>query len=124
MWEPDNIPKEIMLQIDKFCSATQRNFISCNGRSNISKFQASTLESIQKNENVVICHADKNLGPVGVNTTQYISWALNNHLLDTTTYIQVSEADARVAAFELFTDIWRWTYCHGYIDILTLIAQK
>jgi hypothetical protein len=33
---------------------------------------------------------DKNLGPVGVSTNQYIRWALDNHLLHASTYLQFS----------------------------------
>ena len=44
-----------------------------------------------ENEKVIIVHAGKNLGPVGVSTNQYIRWALDNHLLHASTYLQISD---------------------------------
>ena len=52
--------------------AFMRHFRPPNGKSNITKFQATILQSIRENENIIIAHADKNLGPVGVDTIQYI----------------------------------------------------
>ncbi len=75
----------------------------------MTKFQATILQSICENKNVIIAHADKNLGPVGVNTNQYIRWALNNHLLDTSTYLQVSEDDALQSTSDLYYEIYQWT---------------
>jgi hypothetical protein len=72
------------------------------------KFQATILQQIRSNQDIIIAHADKNLGPVGVDTEQYIRWALDEHLTDTTTYVQVPEADAHKAALDLYTEIYKW----------------
>jgi hypothetical protein len=69
---------------------------------------------------IMIIQADKNLGPVGVDTEQYIRWALEDHLLDTTTYVQVSEGDAKQAAGKLFTEIYQWTRDYSGVDSLSL----
>jgi hypothetical protein len=61
---------------------------------NLTKFQASILQQIRSNPNIIIAHADKNLGPVSVDTKQYIRWALDEHLSDSETYVQVSEGNA------------------------------
>jgi hypothetical protein len=42
----------------------------------------------------------------------YIQWALNEHLLDTTTYVQESEELAQAAASNLFKEIYQWTRKH------------
>jgi hypothetical protein len=50
----------------------------------LTKFQAQILQEIRGNDNIIIAHADKNLGPVGVDTEKYIQWALKKNLLNTT----------------------------------------
>jgi hypothetical protein len=67
--------------------AIAKNFRPIRGRSNLTKFQAKILQDIRSNENIIIAHADKNLGPVGVNTEQYIHWALK-HLLNANAYVK------------------------------------
>jgi hypothetical protein len=47
-------------------------FVPRRVKSNLTKFQAGILEKICNNKNVIIAHADKNLGPVGVDAEQYI----------------------------------------------------
>jgi hypothetical protein len=71
--------------------AITRHLRPCNVKSNITKFQASILQAFCGNEYIIIAHMDKNLIPVGVNTTQYICWALDNHLLNTSMYIKVTK---------------------------------
>ena len=90
-----------------------RNFCPQRGKSNLTKFQANILQQIRSNQDIIIAHADKNLGPVGVDTEQYIRWALDEHLSDTTTYVQVSEADTIKASNDLFTEIYQWTRTAG-----------
>ena len=87
---PNEVNYNITRRIGNFEGAIRRQFTSRKGKSNITKFQASILQSIRGNENIIIAHADTNLGPVGVDTTQCICWALDDHLIDTSTYVQVS----------------------------------
>jgi len=86
----------------------QRQFVSKCGKSKLTKFQAGIIEKIRNNKSVIIAHADKNLGPVGVDAEQYIRWGLKEHLLDPTTYHLISEEDARIAANELYKTIYQW----------------
>ena len=109
MWKPDQPPHKITQRIGEFEGAIERNFRPQRGKSNLTKFQANILQQIRSNQDIIIAHADKNLGPVGVDTEQYIRWALDEHLSDATTYVQVSEADARKASNDLFTEIYKWT---------------
>ena len=46
-------------------------------------------------KNIIIALADKNLGPVGVDTEKYIRWALNKHILDTNTYVLETEIEPK-----------------------------
>ena len=83
-WTFEDIPPDIRQHISNFVIEVQQHFKPRTGISNISKHQATVLDSIRKNKNVIICHADKNLGPVAIDTEQYIRLALNEHLPDTT----------------------------------------
>jgi hypothetical protein len=108
MWKPNQPPHKIAKRIGDFEGAIARNVCPQSGKSNLTKFQATILQQIRSNQDVIIPHADKNLGPVGIDTKQYICWALDDHLIDTTIYVQVSEADAHKAAFNLYTEIYKW----------------
>lgn len=81
------------------------------------------LEKIRHNKNVIITHADKNLGPVGVNANQYIWWVLQEHLLDPTTYQLVSEEEAKTAANKLYI-IYQWMQKNSLCDNLTKDSKK
>ena len=109
MWKLDQPPHKITQRIGEFEGAIERNFRPQCGKSNLTKFQANFLQQIRSNQDIIIAHADKNLGPVGVDTDQYIRWALDDHLSDATTYVQISEADAVKASNDLFTEIYKWT---------------
>jgi hypothetical protein len=109
VWKPDQPPHKITQRIGDFEGAIERNFRPQRGKSNLTKFQANILQQIRSNQDIIIAHADKNLGPVGVDTEQYIRWALDEHLSDATTYVQISEADAIKASNDLFTEIYKWT---------------
>jgi len=84
MWTPDQPPHRITQRIGDFEGAIVRNVCPQRGKSNLTKFQANILQQICSNQDIIIAHADKNLGPVGIDTEQYIRWALNKHLSDAT----------------------------------------
>ena len=113
VWKPDQPPHKITQRIGEFEHAIDRNFRPQRGKSNLTKFQANILQDIRSNQDIIIAHADKNLGPVGVDTEQYIRWALDEHLSDATTYVKISEADAIKASNDLFTEIYQWTRTAG-----------
>jgi hypothetical protein len=80
---------------------------------NLTKFQASILQQICSNPNIIIAHADNNLGPVGIDTKQSIRWALNEHLSNSETYAQVSEDDAQLASSDLYAETYKWKRKHS-----------
>ena len=57
---------------------------------NLSKLQRKILQTLRFDKNITICLSDKNLGPVIIDTHQYIHLAITNHLSDTTTYQNLS----------------------------------
>ena len=117
-WMPQQPPLSVSNRLGKFEQAISAHFKPKRGKSNLTKFQARILQEIRGNENIIIAHADKNLGPVGVDTEMYIRWALDEHLLDTSTYVQETEEEARVAAHDLFREIYQWTRTHQVCDSL------
>ena len=123
-WIPDDIPLDIQQRVTAFTTEVSHLLRPRLGKSNITKYQASVLESIRKNGNVIIAQADKNLGPVALDTATYIRLALDDHLLDTDTYVQVSEDDARQAANILHKDIIEWTRKYGFTNVLTLNQRQ
>jgi hypothetical protein len=106
-WKPDQPPNKILSRLSKFECAMKKQFVPCREKSNLTKFQAGILKKMCNNKNVIIAHANKNLGPVGVDTEQYIQWGLQEHLLDPTTYQLISEEDAKIAANDLYTTIYQ-----------------
>ncbi len=123
-WKPDQPPNKILSQLSKFECAMKKQFVPFHGKSNLTKFQAGILEKICNSKNVIIAHGDKNLGPVGVDTKQYIQWGLQEHLLDPMTYQLISEKDVKIAANELYTTIYQWTQKHSLSDHLTKDRKK
>ena len=73
--------------------------------------QESILKAIKQNPEITIASADKNLGLVGVNTTQYIEWGMK-HLLDNSTYEIIPEEQALRDVKILSKDILDWTRRH------------
>ncbi len=117
-WIPDQPPFRITQRLGNFKMAIAKNFPPIRGRSNLTKFQAKILQDIRSNENIIIAHANKNLGSVGVNTEQYIHWALK-HLLNANAYVKESEEEAQKAASDLFLEIYLWTRRNQLCSSLT-----
>jgi hypothetical protein len=71
-WKPDQPPNKIPSRLSKFECTMKKQLVPCHGKPNLTKFQAGILKKICNNKNVIIAHADKNLGPVEVDAKQYI----------------------------------------------------
>jgi hypothetical protein len=110
-WIPPLPPREIDTRIMRFCQSISTSFVERTTISNLSTAQQSLLNTIRRNPEVTIAPADKNLGPVGVNTKQYIEWGLK-HLQDESTYETLSEAKALSDVRKLCKEIYDWTRQH------------
>jgi hypothetical protein len=71
---------------------------------------------------VVIAHANKGLGSVGIELPKYICWALDEHLLDKTRYSIIPEEQALRDASTLYKNIATWL--SKYSAILSANAKK
>ena len=110
-WRPPLPSRDVDTRICTFIQQLNTIFKPTNTPSNLTLQQQRLLQEIKQNKNITILSADKGLGPVGVDTTQYINWALA-HLNDTTTYTILSEDDANEASNTLYHHIVDWTIRH------------
>ena len=109
IWRAPLPPQEINTRINHFDQAIRETFSPTCTRHNLSKSEQKILQEIKKNPNITIAPANKNLGPVGVNTSQYKEWGLK-HLMDATTYTLLTEQEATDAAKNLSKEIYNWTH--------------
>ncbi len=95
-WEPplDKISPDLLTRITTFCQLIQSMFHqqkrSC---SNLLPSQWAALHYLRHNPSLIVFKSDKNLGPVILERSVYISRALHEHLL-TDTYQQLTEQTA------------------------------
>ena len=64
--------------------------------SNLLPFQEAALRWLKEQPDITILSADKNLGPVAMDTTTYINYAFKDHLSDTATYRRLTPEEAAV----------------------------
>jgi hypothetical protein len=108
-WRAPLPPGQIDLRIRKLSREIKHLLLRKQGKPNLNMFQKNMLRKICGNHDVIITHANKGLGPVGIKTTKYIRWALNDHLLDAITYTIVPKDQALWDAVQLYNDILLWT---------------
>lgn len=110
-WRAPLPPLEIDSRIQHFSHWTEQNFRRRQTTPNLTRLQLNLLKQIKQNANITILSADKGLGPVGVDTKQYIEWGLK-HLLDTSTYTILTEDQANKESENLYKEIYLWTSKH------------
>ncbi len=111
IWRAPFPPQEIDTRIEHFCRAIRNSFVPTVVKLNLTPLEQKTLREIKNNPEITIAAADKNLGPVGINTSQYIEWGMK-HLMDTSTYELLTEESAFDAARNLSREIFEWTRRH------------
>ena len=110
-WRSPLPPRRIDTRLTSFIKQVRGLFHKRPGAQNLTPHQRQLLTSIQQNESVIIANADKNLGPVGIDTEDYIKMGLD-HLLDPSTYTLLTEEQAAKDIDKLQADIYTWTVCH------------
>jgi hypothetical protein len=85
----------LQLRVNNFIKKIHSTFIKKRSRSNMLPYQRKILSELQQSKTHVIINADKNLGPCIIERKQYIMRALNDHLLDNTTYKQLTLPQAK-----------------------------
>jgi hypothetical protein len=122
IWQAPLPPFKIDSRISKFLGAIKRLLSKKQGKPNLNNFQRGVLKKIRNNHNVVIAHANKGLGPIGIELPKYIRWALDEHLLNKTTYSIVPEEQAFHDALTLYKNVATWL--SKYSAILSPNAKK
>ena len=110
-WRPPPPSRVIETKVHRFNKAISSSFVTQPPIPNLTTLQESILNTIKQNSEITIAPADKNLGPVGINTKQYIEWGMK-HLLDTSTYKTIPEEQAMRDVKTLSKDIFSWTLRH------------
>jgi hypothetical protein len=95
-WTPSNadIPIEFRARVGAFMDATSTLFRRRKCPINLLPGQALTLRNLTNRLDLIVICTDKNLGPAIIERNIYIQRALDDHLLDTTTYRRLSESAA------------------------------
>jgi hypothetical protein len=94
-WEPDkvNVPIELRALVSYFLKCLSAQFRRRPVLSNLPPFQKHLLTEFIEAEDHQVFPSDKNLGSCVIEKTDYILCPLK-HLSDTTTYKQLSQANA------------------------------
>jgi hypothetical protein len=100
IWNPEPAPLHIedkITSFEKILKTEQNNLIhKLNGRNlrNLTYPQSVTLRLLKQNNNLTVKPTDKNLGPAIIETKEYVSRILKEHLL-TSDYGKLTEASAK-----------------------------
>jgi hypothetical protein len=111
IWQPPLPPQRIGLQVTSFIKNLQGLFARRRSVKNLTPWQHCLLADLHENKSLLIASADKNLGPIGIETEQYIQLGLE-HLLDTLTYELLTKHNTHQDVLALKTKIYDWTLCH------------
>lgn len=113
-WIPQTwmIPHAIHRRFRNFASSLQSKFHKRHCPSNLLWYQRHALASLQSNPDHMIVHCDKNLGPAIIERNIYIKRALDDHLVDETTYRQLTENQATHRMERVKKSILHWLEKH------------
>jgi hypothetical protein len=98
-WDPPPAPlsiKDNITSFEKTLSEVQRKYqplIRQRSSLNLNALQLKTLQNLRHNTDFIIKPSDKNLGPVIMNTNDYIKLVLQEHLL-TKAYTRLTQSEA------------------------------
>ena len=84
-WTPPywTLPPIVLQQrLDKFATTLNKLFKRRMGKMHLLSYQTRALQSLQKQQDFLICPCDKNLGPAIIERDDYIKIAMRDHLLD------------------------------------------
>ena len=110
-WTPPywTLPPIVLQQrLDKFAITLNKLFKRRMGKTNLLSYQTRALQSLQKQQDFLICPCDKNLGQAIIERDDYIKITMRDHLLDGRTYRRLSEADCNNHKQRLIQEIKSW----------------
>lgn len=113
-WTPHNrqIPEEIQSRLDDFKAAVRLLVKPRRCPSNLLWHQEKALKLLRNQNDFLITQCDKNLGPAIIERDEYIKMALQDHLLDRSTYRRLSTLEARMYHGQLKIRLGEWLKKH------------
>ena len=76
-----------------------------NSKGNLLPSQQAAFHWLLDHPEIIVCNADKNLGPVVMERDKYIEFAFNDHLKDKSTYRQLTDEEANKHIDQISRDI-------------------
>jgi hypothetical protein len=114
-WEPppDIIPAEFRARVSHFLRTIALQFKKRRAISNVPRHHLHLLQKFRDDKLFIVFPSDKNLGPCILEYEAYIKRVFVDHLLDTTTYEQLQEDEAKAAVDATYNQIDQFTIIHG-----------
>ena len=110
-WTPPywTIPPVVLQErLDNFSNNLNKLFKKRMGKTNLLSYQTRALQSLQRQQDFLICPCDKNLGPAIIERHNYIKIAMRDHLLDGRTYRRLSKTDCDNHKTRLTKEVHSW----------------
>ena len=95
-WEPppEFYPNILRNRMHNFAINLRKLFKSRRSIPNLSRTHRFALDYLQSQQDFIIAHCDKNLGPAIIERDKYVSLAFRDHLSDASTYQRLSKPEA------------------------------
>jgi hypothetical protein len=98
LWEPENAPPDVETAMNDFESQSSSLFARSRQHQdksyNLSSAALRELKQVKIDQKYMVVATDKNLGPAILKKPLYIRRALEDHLLNTTNYQELTELEA------------------------------
>ena len=110
-WTPPywTIPPVVLQErLDNFSNNLNKLFKKRMGKTNLLSYQTRALQSLQRQQDFLICPCDKNVGPAIIERHDYIKIAMRDHLLDGRTYRRLSKTDCDNHKTRLTKEVHSW----------------
>ena len=109
-WLPPEwkIHKELQRRFQDFETNYKSLFKRHHGTSNLLPSQRIALQSLQKNNNIIVVQCDKNLGPAIIEQTTYIQMAMRDHLQHRDTYKYLTPEEATTYGDRIRKHLTNW----------------
>ena len=78
-----------------------------NYRPNLLRTERTLIQTLRKNENIIILNSDKNLGPVIMDYSDYVTACLREHLLNESNYDRLTKEEAQSLRSKAYKKMWK-----------------
>ena len=107
-WDPP--PTSLQPEL-RHCLTSLKNMLTASftkqrGHRNLLPHQLKALSWLQQQDDLMVVHCDKNLGPAIIEKTKCLSLAMRDHLSNTVAYRRITEVDAAKANLYSLFDGW------------------